>query len=102
VSGEPELALGVAHALTRALTRVVELVSADPDDPGALTAASLDAIDGVADFVVRLTEGLAYRDAVAGCQAAGVEVPEVPGRAPTGAELADLVAAARVVARLAG
>jgi hypothetical protein len=101
VSCTPDFALGVAHALTHASTRVIELLGADPDDPAALTAASLDVLDGVADFVVRLTEGLAHRDAAAGCQAAGVEVPHAPGRTPTGEQLADLVAAARVAARLA-
>jgi hypothetical protein len=50
--------------------------------------------------LAELAEGLAYRDAVAGRAAAGLEVPDAPRRLATGERLEDLLVLARRCALL--
>ncbi len=86
-------ALGAAYALSRALVAV----TSDPDAPGALTADSIDVLDGAALLVWRLAEGLARRDTTAGYEAAGLDVPEAAREVAADDQLDNLVALFRAV-----
>lgn len=86
--------LGAAYGLSMALVAV----TSDPDAPGALTADSIDVLDGAALLVWQLAEGLARRDKVAGCEAAGVPVPEAPREVLGGEQLDHLAAQLRAIA----